>query len=350
MGQPVIPPGNLPREGDAFTLGVDRLPANIHPLAPDNQKRWDFTSLQSPFARRYTWESPSSPQQLHGPGPNFSEAVYTKTANELRLRQIFGQDPFGLSPRSRVVYSPAMPVRKLPQRMNSAFQYSGLAIATAAADDMPLELLRQLPFRPDSVRLKVNVKLNSATDAWGKVLIPGGIFEVLREKHTYTYEFQVEVKLGQRTWQNISASNQVKGLFPKTTAITYNFWSEDALEPIVSLVMDSSGNNTEKAEFKVMNIEEVPILKHPGPDFFVYPNPAISDVRLEFFMLPPGEYEIIFKDILGNLQIQKKIFIAGNCVEKLDISDLTKGSYYYQIRDERGMLVGRAKRLVVIRP
>lgn len=266
------------------------------------------------------------------------------------MRQLVGQDPFGLSPNSRVVYSPAMPVRKLPQRLNSTFQYSGQAIATASADDVPMELLRQLPFRPDSVRLKVNVRLISTTDAWGKVLIPGGIFEVLREKHTYTYEFQVEVKIGQRSWQNITSSNQAKALFPKTTAITYNFWSDDALEPVVTLMMDSSGNNTEIAEFKVMDLEEIPMLKNPGPDFFVYPNPAISEVRLEFFMLPPGEYEIIFKDILGNLPIRKKIFIAGNCIEKLDISDLNKGTYYYQIRDERGILVGNAKRLVVIRP
>jgi hypothetical protein len=350
LGQPVVPPGNLPKEGDAFVLGVDRSPVNIHPLAPDGGRRWDFTSLQAPFARRFTWEITSSAQQFIGPGPNFSAAVYMKTANELRLQQMVGQDPFGLSLHSRVVYSPAMPVRKLPQRMNSTFQYNGLATATAAIDDIPKELSQKLPFRPDSVRLKVNVRLLSTIDDWGKALIPGGIFEVLREKHTYTYEFQVEVKLGQRRWQNITSSSQVKGLFPKTTAVSYNFWSDDALEPIVVLIMDRSGNNTERAEFKIMDLDETPILKHPVPDFFVYPNPAISDVRIEFFMLPPGEYEIIFKDMIGKVRIQKKIFITGNRIEKLDISDLDKGPYYYQVRDERGVLVGNTKRLIVIRP
>ena len=350
FGQPVIRSGNLPGEGDTYVMALDLLPANIQPLAPDKEQRWDFTALQAPYSRKFTWAKAGSGNHLTGPGPHFSEALYIRTGNELRLQQTNGQDPFGLSPDTRTVYAPAMPVRKLPQRLGSTFQYSGVATATAAADDLPSELLRKLPLRPDSVRLKVNIKLLSETNTWGKVLIPGGIFEALREKQTFTYTFQVEIKIGQRRWQNISTSASVKDLFPKTTLITYTFWSDESLEPIAVLTMDRSGYNTEKVEFKVTDIQEIPLLKSSSLDFFAYPNPAIADIRLEFFMHPPGDYEVIIGDMIGNIHFKKKFFVSGNQIEKLNLSQLAKGPYFLYIKDDRGIIVGKSKRLIVIRP
>ncbi len=350
FGQPVIPTGNLPGEGDAYIMAVDLLPANIQPFVPDREQRWDFTALQAPYARKFNWAKPGSGQQLTGPGPNFSEAVYVKIGNELRLQQTLGTDPFGLGNATRTVYTPAMPVRKLPQRMGSTFQYNGVATATAAADNLPPELLRKLPLRPDSLRLKVGIKLLSETDAWGKVLIPGGIFEALREKQTYAYSFQVEIKIGQRRWQNISTSATVKALFPNLTQITYTFWSDESLEPIAVLTMDRSGYNTDKVEFKVTDLQETPLLKSSSLDFFAYPNPAIADIRLEFFMHPPGDYEVVIGDMIGNIHFKRKFFVSGNRIEKLDLSRLAKGPYFIYIKDERGVIVGKAKRLIVIRP
>ena len=350
FGQPVIPAGNLPDEGDTYTMAVDLLPANIQPLAPDREQRWDFTALQAPYSRKFSWEKNGSNNHLIGPGPNFSEALYTKTGNELRIHQTLGQDIFGLGLATRTVFSPAMPVRKLPQRLGSTFQHSGIATATAAADDLPTEILHKLPLRPDSIRLKINLKLLSETNAWGKVLIPGGIFEALREKQTLTCSFQVEIKIGQRRWQNISSSASIKALFPSMNIITYTFWSDESLEPIAVLTMDRTGFNTEKVEFKVMDLQETPLLKSSSIDFFAYPNPAIADIRLEFFKYPPGDYEVIISDILGEVKFRKKFFVSGNRIEKLNLSQLLKGPYFIFIKDERGLIVGKTKRLVVIRP
>lgn len=352
-GQPTIPVANLPGDGDTFVLATDQLPTGIRVQGPGQDLRWDFTSLQAPFSRRHVWRqlpgAKGGIQHLSASTTNFSEAIFHKTATEVRLHSAYGKDPFGLSPKSHVVYTPSLPLRKLPQRYGSRYQYKGSAVITAASSDAPSALLRKLPFRPDSLRLKVSILLNSETDAWGKIIIPGGIFEVLREKQTQTFQFQLEARIGQRRWQNISSLTPMNELFPRTSATTYYFWSNDALEPIATVATNPANDTPESVDFKVTDLKEIPNLNSSKPDIFAYPNPAIVSIRLEFFNLPAGEYELSIYNLLGTPLIKKKYFVSGNRTEKLDISELRKGTYLYNLKDERGNSI-TTKRLIVIRP
>jgi hypothetical protein len=51
-----------------------------------------------------------------------------------------------------------------------------MTITCAAADASPL-ILRKLPFQPDSLRFRVNVERLTEVDAWGRLIIPGGIYD-----------------------------------------------------------------------------------------------------------------------------------------------------------------------------
>ena len=85
------------------------------------------------------------------------------------------------------------------------------------------------------------------------------------------------------------------------------------------------------------------------PDIYVSPNPAISDVRFEFFNLSPGTYKLSIYNIIGQEEWSKMYTINGNYTEQVDISKLKKGAYLYSLKDERGRTLS-TKRLMVIRP
>ncbi|MBV6429389.1 MAG: hypothetical protein KIPDCIKN_03940 [Haliscomenobacter sp.] len=352
-GQPVISSSQLPSNGDTFFLAVDKLPAGIRVLAPGPNQRWDFTSLMAPFSRQYVWRSESKgktgTQSLITQTESLSEARFLRSSSEIKLYEAFGLDPFGLSRKSRMVYSPALPTLKLPLRYQDHSVHRSNLTVTIAAGDLSNLFLRKLPFQPDSIRLKVAIERRTDADAWGKLIIPGGIYDVVRQKQTETRTIVLEARIGQRKWQNITAISPMSDLFPNPNSLVYTFFSNNALEPIAIVTVDPRDQSVEKVEFRVTDAQELPILASMKADLFAFPNPAIVNVRFEFFNLPAGDYELSIYNLLGVPLIKKRYFISGNRTEKLDISELRKGTYLYSLKDDRGNTL-TTKRLIVIRP
>ncbi len=352
-GQPVISSSQLPSNGDTFFLAIDKLPAGIRVLAPGPNQRWDFTSLVAPFARQYVWKSEpggkSGIQYLSTQTESLSEARFLRTSSEIKLYEAFGQDPFGLSRKSRMVYSPALPTLKFPLRYRDHSIHRSNLTITIAAGDLSNLFMRKLPFQPDSIRLKVAVERRTEADAWGKLIIPGGIHDVVRQKQTENRTIQMEARVGQRKWQNITAIAPMADLFPSPNSIAYAFFSNNALEPIAVATVDPRDQAVEKVEFRVTETLELPMLMSMKADVFAFPNPAIVNVRFEFFNLPAGDYELSIYNLLGVPLIKKRYFISGNRTEKVDISELRKGTYLYALKDDRGNTL-TTKRLIVIRP
>ena len=85
------------------------------------------------------------------------------------------------------------------------------------------------------------------------------------------------------------------------------------------------------------------------PGVYAYPNPAINDARFEFTNLNRDTYTLKIYNILGAEVLKKQYFVNGTRTEKVDLTDLRKGTYLYSLIDSKGKTL-TTKRLMIIRP
>lgn len=342
----------MPKDGDTFYLAIDQMPSSIQVTSPGPNQRWDFTTLLAPYSRAYLWKSEyaAGTPLLKSQTDVFTEAIYHRTGNGLFLLSARGQDPLGLSRNAQVSFSPALKIRSYPMRYRDQHTQRYTMTITSGSNDVAPAILKKLPYRPDSLRLRVAVERYVEVDAWGRMIIPGGIHNVLRERQEEHFTVQIDARVGNRKWQHITHLVPLSQLLLKQDIKNYLYYTDELPEPIANVSVNPVNQTVLRVEFKAHNVEEdFPLLISSRPNVFAYPNPVIALARFEFFNLPPGDYELSIYNLLGVPLIQKHYQINGNRTERIDVSDLRKGPYLYALKDERGNTI-ITKRLVVIRP
>lgn len=348
----------LPQAGDSLFYAVDNLPGQLRLGTEGANQRWDFTVLQSPFTQRVVWRSAADSRfrqafpaaDLAAPVDEYTEGYYRRVGTDLKIVGAYGADPFNLTRRARWRYQQPLTERWGIIRYRNAFHDDADVYITFAAADVSTPFLQQLPFRPDSLRIRMHIDREVAADAWGKLVIPGGIFDVLREKRTEQLTFRLDAKVGRRGWQDITKSAPRTLRLDPTRHVYYHFYSPEAKEPIASVFMDAKEEYPTRVVYKAVEVTgDVQSLGYFKPDVYAFPNPAIVNVRFEFYSLPPGTYRIIIFNLLGQEIWSQQYTIKGNKTEKADISSLRRGTYLYSLKDSRGNTL-TTKRLVVIRP
>lgn len=359
--QIVLQPILLPRIGDTLRTEVDNLPSNLPLLPSGADQRWDFTTLQSPFTRQIVIRSPEEGQyQNEFNGANMliqlaggAEAYYRYVGGQqstIQLLGFYGEDPLSFGVKSLTRYNPPLMERRAPLRYLDKNHTETAILLSFAADDLPDIILNQLPIRPDSLRIRITINRDDVVDSWGKITIPGGIYDVLREKRVEVRETSVEAKLGFFPWQDITDLIPNSDLAGKVTTVYYYFFSNDAKEPIAAVTANGEGKKAIRVEYKANDLTtEVQNVKTLKPSVYAFPNPAIVNVRFEFSNLPPGNYKLSIYNILGAEVWKEHYYINGQRIEKEDISSLRKGTYLYSLQDEDGKTIV-TKRLVVVRP
>lgn len=348
----------FPAAGDSLRVAVDNLPANISISPGGADLRWDFTSLQSPFTRQInirpasqgarTFDFPNA--DLFTPLSDEAEVYYRVNSGEFQTVGIFGKDPFGFGIKAITRFSPPSTERRSPLNYGDVNTLRTNFFYAFSADDLPDAVLDQLPITPDSIRIRIAIERKDEVDAWGKLTIPGGMYDVLREKRTEIREARLDAKFGFIGWQDITNLVPNADFIGKRTSVSYHFHSNEAKEIIAIVSMDESDQRAVRVEYKAnslsTNIQDVKSLK---PGVYAYPNPAIVNVRFEFSNLPAGNYKLTIFNILGVEVWSQYYFIDGQRLEKVDISSLRKGTYLYSLRNEAGKTIS-TKRLVVVRP
>lgn len=353
-----IPTSMMPRAGDTLLTAVDNLPANIRSILSGRNQRWDFSMLEAPYSRSAVWRAAAKGNAAEvfknatftAPVDEHTEGYYRIQGNDLILVGAVGPDPINLNRKSVMRYSPGLLERRYGLRYGDAFQADANLVLTLGENDIPSWFRKKLPVSPDSLRLRVSFDRQYDVDSYGRLIVPGGIFEVLREKRIEIIEMRLEVKVGRRRWQDISRSIKDRDLLRSRKNISYHFYSNETKEPVARVWMNASEKKVLKIEFKPRERENmVQNLANVKPDIYVSPNPAIASVRFEFYNLPPGTYRLSVFNIIGQEEWSKMYTINGNYAEQVDISQLKKGAYLYSLKDERGRTLS-TKRLMVIRP
>jgi hypothetical protein len=361
VAQITVTNASFPDVGDVMITAVDNLPSGIVVTEAGIDQSWSYMNLESPFNMSTSLlPAEQGPGAFAYPGADYYTpfgdnvvAYYKVTDSEVLILGLYGADPIGLGFETASRFEPPLPVRRSPMIFLDVNQLEYDISIAIDADELPAAILENFPITPDSLRIRANINRLDIVDAWGTLTIPGGIYDVLREKRTEDREVRLDAKLPIFDWTDVTDIAleflPIDGL-GESTSVSYHFISNEAIEPIAVLEMNADETAVSRVEYKAndvsSNVQTVTDLK---PGVYAFPNPAIVNARFEFTNLPKGKYKLRILNILGVEVWSRNYQISGNVTEKVDISSLRKGTYLYSLSNEDGKII-TTKRLIVIRP
>ncbi len=352
---------HLPEIGDTLSIAIDDIPTNITLGNSGPDQSWEFSNLQAPFAENYSVEKIQEANPVH---ENFYDAdlfiqfreslrgYYKLQGDALRYLGTSGTDPLNFGIDLPVRLEPeGLIERRVPLVYGDRYSSEGSANVAFASEDLPQAILNQLPIRPDSFRIQLEIERISEIDAWGQLLIPtGGPYPVLREKRIEIITTVLEAKFAFLPWQDISDLLPQNPVLGERVITSFYFLSDQAKEPIAVIRTNEEETEIISAEFKGGEVlTQINNVKGLRPGVFAFPNPAIINARFKFVNLPPDYYHLKIFNMLGNEIWKQKYFINGDATEKVDITHLRKGAYFYSLVDSKGKTLS-TKRLIVLRP
>jgi len=349
--------------GDTLRTATDGAPQGIVISAPGGDQVWNMSGLQGvtnetvvrPATEGTNSDQFPSADLLFPVGANMDGGDnYANITSQLyELVGYVGPDPANLGINVVVPFSPPIVQRRSPMNFFDVNTTTSNILLAFPTDSLPSEITNDLPITPDSIRINFASSRTDLVDAWGTLTIPGGTYEVLREKRTDVRETRLEAKVGFgpfASWVDVTEfiPNDLLGA---ETIVSYVFISETEKENIAEItVMDDEEQTPSFVTYKSNDVvTNVSYVNTGYSDIFAYPNPAIDKVRINFVNLSSGNYTFRIFNILGKEVMKQQYRISGNRTVGINIDTLQKGTYLYNLTDGRGKVI-RTKRLMVIRP
>lgn len=339
----------FPAVGDTLFYALDDQPDALVMTAPGGGQQWDFTNLQPSLA----WEevfldaatgsvSGSFPSAglVSRPGNGNVEAYLKVSAQDVSLLGFSGGSSFtfglDLIPR----FNPPIVQSRAPVQFFDIHQVSSGLLLPFSPDILPG--VNQLPIAPpDSLRIRVAISRLDVVDAWGTLSIPGGAFDVLRQKRTEYRETRLDAKIPPLGWLDITdvaIQNLQLSSLGVDTSVTYQFLNGQSKEPIAVVTTDNTQLRAASVQYKNMDTptgtkrEERTIA-----GLAVFPNPAEDVLQVRAGGLAAGDYSVLLYTILGQEVFRKAgTEIAGQLEEELNISSLATGIYVCKISSGNG--------------
>ncbi len=349
---------NFPQAGDTAFYAIDNLPTKINITAPGTYQSWNFISLRAPFARPFVFRQASEgmfselfPEaDFIATWPNGGEGYYHTSSKAVEWIGYTGPDPAGLNLELITRLSSPLIERYAPLRYGDSYESETSFSTPFSVDDISGELIRRLPVVPDSLRIETHIHRHEKVDSWGTLLIPGGLYDVLRVKRVENKDSRLFIKVGSFNWQDATSLLDTPGYFSKNKSVSYRFYSDEVKEPIAVVTMDETGENVIRVEYKANNTGLFVLTSSfSNPTVFAFPNPALLFTRFEFINMPPGNYMLKIYNLLGVKIWNREYFINVNLTEEINLLQFKKGTYLYSLTDESGKIIS-TKRLMVVRP
>ncbi|MGB4846997.1 MAG: hypothetical protein WBP41_03715, partial [Saprospiraceae bacterium] len=303
--QIIITNATFPAAGDSLKTATDLAPTVIALTAPGGPQAWDFTSL-NPSTRQVTVFQPAANGSAFAsfPGAELvtinavgAETYYDVSASAFSILGLTESGlGGGLLDGLALKYTPPSPERRAPTAFFDIHQSesnASIAISTAA---IPAGILDSLGIPAglfDSIRLRINLNRLEVVDGYGTLAIPGGIYDVLREKRTDYTSTAVDVHtfLG---WVDISTiiGGQLPGFGVDTTK-SYQFLSNTSKEPIAIATLDPTESFFQDVEYKDLGIPSaVSPVTSESKNVVVSPNPVSNMATFELKNIPSGKYTL----------------------------------------------------------
>jgi len=338
-------PANLPDAGDVFHYEVEKSPGSLNWEGGMN-KRWDFSSLLSPVTQRVNWQSAGALLKVQV--EDNIEGFFTRDKSDLIWLAGSGPDFLGHARFSQWVFTDPLVEKKTGIKYGSGFYDEATCYVTFSKLNSEPAFLKLFTLQPDSIRIKYTIERQTILDAYGKMVLPGEIIDVLREKRIDRYiPVRVETKIGRRSWQIVNIP------LKSTQKVSFHYHNPDTKETVVIAKMDPNENNlkAEKVSFRSISPERnIFPMGQIKPNAYPTPNPTLGIVRFDFISLPPGPYKLVIWNQLGGEQFRKSYQIKDKYqMDKIDLTSLKRGYYWYEISDAAGNKF-KPQSLIIIRP
>lgn len=358
-GQITVTNTSFPAVGDTLRIATDNSPTGIAITPPGGAQTWDFTSLESGFLRTLAVRAAAEGQNptafptatLVVPANQNGENYYRVTPTAYELVGFAGADPLNFGINVVTPFNPVLVERRAPMNFFDINQTGSNLLAAFDADDLPPALLALFPIQPDSVRLRVAINRSDVVDGWGTLAIPGGTYQVLRERRLQYSDTRIDVKISVLPWTDVTALIPLPGAgLGRDTTLTYNFFSNVAKEPIAVITADHETGEVLFAQFKYNGpVSNTGDLAAQQASVRFYPNPASGLLQVEWADMPRDRYQITLFNALGQRVLHRSFDAEGNTVLPLDISALHSGIYAFRVTGSAGNIVS-AGPLIVANP
>jgi hypothetical protein len=342
----------FPRLGDTLFFAFDVNP-NVNAFTPPGgDQTWDFSSLKPTFTQQQIFKSPATGTAAAAfPGANLLyvnnniENYLNVTNQTVQAVGYFGVDPIGIGIKLAAPYSPPIIERRAPLNFFDIYQISSGLLLPLSINVVPDSIVRRLPVRPDSLRIRIALNRLDVVDAWGSVRIPGGTYPVLREKRTQYTETRLDAKVPPLGWLDITdvaiQTLRLSNLGVDTT-VAYHFWNNTSKEPIAVVTLNEDQATSRLVQYKLNRMTtDVKSLNQASLQWSVFPNPATDRVQLRFSNLEIGQYQLKIYDVSGAAVGQASYRVFGKTLEAyLEVTSFKSGMYLLQLFDNQGYILG----------
>ncbi len=270
-------------------------------------------------------------------------AAYNKSTTRFDLLG-FKNINFGGLLRLPLVAKYLQPVaeRRAPLVFNTTFRNQSNFVVAFSTDIIPDTLLATLPLRPDSIRIRFQTDRQDKTDAFGTILIPGGSYDVLRERRYEVTDTKIDAKISVFPWFDITSLVLTGAQRPQDTTISYYFWSNLAKEPIAILTTNNR-DSVLRADYKYLKINTS--VKNTadteGPvSLGIFPNPTTNEAFFDVkTSLPKASFSLLISDNLGKTIVEKQVYNNQQTRIQIDVSAFASGIYWARLVDDNGQFL-----------
>jgi hypothetical protein len=345
----------FPQAGDTLRIAVDTTAAGITVSGPGGGQTWNFSTLSPAIIRVVPYKPAAEGQQaasfpaatLVAPGGVNGENYYRTTGTTFELIGFAGGAPIGFPLNVNTSFNPAVLERRAPLNFFDINQTTSALLVPFSASQLPPEILALLPFAPDSIRLRVASSRVDVVDGWGSLTIPGGTYNVLRERRTQYSDTRLDIKIGPLPWTDITALVPIPGAaLGRDTSLTYHYFSNQAKEAIAVVTADHITQAVEAVQYKFNGILSAAKDFAPASAFRLYPNPASDFAVLAYDGLPQDNYQLRIYDITGKCLANTTFFAGENGQYATPTDILQPGTYLMMIFTGRGELFQMEKLII----
>lgn len=336
----------FPVAGDTLFYAVDNAPSGIVITPPGADQKWDFSGLQKTFTQQEIYRD-ASEGSAYASFPNATlviqndsmlgpESYLRVTPQQVTLLGFSGGGPLTLGIDLDVIFSPPLVQQRAPVKFFDITNSNSNILVAFPADLLPGG--GQLPVSPDSIRVRVSISNLDVVDGWGTLTIPGGTYEVLRERRTTYTETRIDAKIQPIGWLDVTdLAGQFIGLngLGVDTSVVYSFLSNESKEPIAVCETDSTQLQVVSVQFK--NVDRTTGIYYSPRDLeplVLFPNPVSDMLNIRKGQWTNGEHRVVISSLLGQELISAERDLYGNADVSVDVSGLPPGVYHCRLYQE----------------
>ncbi len=305
-GQITVTNSGWPKTGDTLKIANDGSPSYLLVPAQGTNVNWDFSNLKKDTVTLTIFENASAGSNVAlFPGADLvvksavAETYYNKTNAKFEILGFVG-DFAGFGIPLAAKYTPANVERRNPMHYFDINTATYSFTTTFSAAFLPDSLKNMLPISFDSIRFGQSTTRLDVVDSWGKLKIPEGSYDILREKRTLMNTFKIEVKVQFLGWLDLGSLGGAGLVPPSDTSVSYVHFAEGVTEPILVLNANSKGDTIQDAQFRSLTTK-VGIFdpKDRISSLKIFPNPASQFITIRMTDLKQGDYTLSIINALG---------------------------------------------------